>query len=88
MITKEKLTGIVRKSVEDAWYNRRSLNPVKEQTEIIVNGIMEQLNKPAVSKCEDIEREATCKHSDWIDLYYDSGDWYGRYCKDCGEFFE
>lgn len=56
MITKEKLTEIVQKSVEDAWYNRRSLNPVKEQTEIIVSGIMEQLNKPAVmpSVCNHI----------------------------------
>ena len=45
-------------------------------------------NKPAVSKCEEFEREASCKHSDWTDLYYSSGDYYGRYCNDCGEFFE
>ena len=88
MISKEKLTEIVQKSVEDAWYNRRSLNPVKEQTEIITNAIWEQLNKPDVSKCEGVELEASCKHSDWIDLYYSSGDIYGRYCSDCGEFFE
>ena len=50
MISKKKLTEIVQKSVEDAWYNRRSLNPVKEQTEIITNAIWEQLNKPAVNK--------------------------------------
>ena len=49
MISKEKLTEIVQKSVEDAWYNRRSLNPVKEQTEIITNAIWEQLNEPDVS---------------------------------------
>ena len=49
MISKEKLTEIVQKSVEDAWYNRRSLNPVKEQTEIISNAIWEQLNEPDVS---------------------------------------
>ena len=41
-----------------------------------------------VSKCESIEREHSCKHSDWVDLYYSSGDIYGRYCNDCGEFFE
>jgi len=52
MITKEKLTEIVQRSVEDAWYNRRSLDSVKEQTQIIVNGIMEQLNKPAISNNE------------------------------------
>ena len=45
-------------------------------------------NLPHVSKCEGIERETSCKHSDWIDLYYSSGDLYGRYCNDCGEFFE
>ena len=43
---------------------------------------------PQVSKCEEFEREASCKHSDWTDLYYSSGDYYGRYCNDCGEFFE
>ena len=37
---------------------------------------------------EKKEREASCKHSDWTDLYYSSGDYYGRYCNDCGEFFE
>ena len=45
-------------------------------------------NLPDVSKCEGIEREDSCKHTDWIDLYYSSGDIYGRYCRDCGEFFE
>ena len=43
---------------------------------------------PQVSESEDVEREASCKHSDWTDLYYSSGDYYGRYCNDCGEFFE
>ena len=52
MISKKKLTEIVQKSVEDAWYNRRSLNPVKEQTEIITNAIWEQLNEPVVSNNE------------------------------------
>lgn len=49
---------------------------------------VKKLNEPAVSKSEGIERETSCKHSDWIDLYYSSGDIYGRYCIDCGEFFE
>lgn len=55
-------------------------------TEALSN--VKKINEPAVSKCDGIERESSCNHSDWIDLYYDSGDWYGRYCKDCGEFFE
>ena len=37
---------------------------------------------------DGIEREASCNHSKWTDLYYSSGDYYGRYCNDCGEFFE
>ena len=37
---------------------------------------------------DGIEREASCNHSEWTDLYYSSGDYYGRYCNDCGEFFE
>ena len=65
----------------------RMVEVLNEKTEEYYSKV-KKLNEPAVSKCEDIEREATCKHSDWIDLYYDSGDWYGRYCKDCGEFFE
>ena len=62
-----------------------------EKVEMLIEFVSQQvkkLNEPAVSKCEEFEREASCKHSDWTDLYYDSGDWYGRYCKDCGEFFE
>ena len=85
MITKEKLTGIVRKSVEDAWYNRRSLNPVKEQTEIIVNGIMEQLNKPAVSKCEDVEREPAVCHP--VNGYKKVCSLINIECKECPLFY-
>ena len=50
--------------------------------------VVKLLTTPDVSKCGSIERETSCKHSDWIDLYYSSGDIYGRYCMDCGEFFE
>lgn len=34
------------------------------------------------------KNEPECKHNDWIDLYHSSGDFYGRYCKVCGEFIE
>lgn len=83
MISKEKLTEIVQKSVEDAWYNRRSVNPVKEQTEIITNAIWEQLNKPDVSKSDGIEREISvcdCKHS-----HYHIEEMAVVVCTDCGE---
>ena len=67
MISKEKLTEIVQKSVEDAWYNRRSLNPVKEQTEIITNAIWEQLNEPDVSvnEAEECEHTYQHEHTNW-----------------------
>ena len=51
-------------------------------------GFSKALSLFAVSKCDEFERETSCKHSDWTDLYYSSGDYYGRYCNDCGEFFE
>ena len=62
-----------------------------EKVEMLIEFVSQQvkkINEPAVSKCEEFEREASCKHSDWTDLYYSSGDYYGRYCNDCGEFFE
>ena len=56
----------------------------KESIHYAVDKIMRLLD---VSKSDGIEREA-CNHSEWTDLYYSSGDYYGRYCNDCGEFFE
>lgn len=58
-----------------------------EYAEELMNDIS-NLIEPAVSNNEGIELEAACKHSDWTDLYYSSGDYYGRYCNDCGYFFE
>ena len=71
----------------------QNMNAVAVREALIILEDLEDMlvktcNEPHVSKCEGIEREDSCKHSDWIDLYYNSGDWYGRYCKDCGEFFE
>jgi hypothetical protein len=42
---KEKLESIVRKSVEDVWYNRRSLNPVEEQTKALTDVIWSELEQ-------------------------------------------
>ena len=57
----------------------------KESIHYAVDKIMRLLD---VSKSDGIEREASCNHSKRTDLYYSSGDYYGRYCNDCGEFFE
>ena len=83
MISKEKLTEIVQKSVEDAWYNRRSLNPVKEQTEIITNAIWEQLNKPDVSNNE----VAVCPYCYGLGKCYDSatGEYECNMCNGTGQ---
>ena len=43
-----------------------------EKVEMLIEFVSQQvkkLNEPAVSKCDSIEREASCKHSDWTDLY-------------------
>ena len=71
----------------------QNMNAVAVREALIILEDLEDMlvktcNEPHVSKCESIERETSCKHSDWIDLYYSSGDLYGRYCNDCGEFFE
>lgn len=38
-MNKEEFRKIIRLSVEDVWYDRRSLNPVKEQTELLVEAL-------------------------------------------------
>lgn len=42
-MNKKELEEIVRKSVEDIWYNRRSLNPVEEQTKELTDKIWEKI---------------------------------------------
>lgn len=42
-VKKEDLETIVREVVEKIWYDRRSINPVEEQTEEITNGIYNKL---------------------------------------------
>ena len=36
ILAKEQFEAIVKSTCEDVWYGRRSLNPVKEQTDLIV----------------------------------------------------
>ncbi len=38
-MTKEDFTKIIKSSVEDVWIGRRSLNPMKEQTEMLVESL-------------------------------------------------
>ena len=45
-MTREELTTIIKASVEDVWYNRRSLNPIKEQTELLVEKLYPLLDNP------------------------------------------
>jgi len=45
-LTKEQFTAIIEDSVKDIWYGRRSINPVKEQTELLVEKLYPLMNKP------------------------------------------
>ena len=45
-LTKEQFTAIIEDSVKDVWYGRRSMNPVKEQTELLVEKLYPLMNKP------------------------------------------
>ena len=52
-MTKEKLEKIVREIVEDIWYNRRSTDPIEEQTRFLTDKIWEELTKtPSVPDSE------------------------------------
>ena len=45
-LTKEQFTAIIEDSVKDVWYGRRSMNPVKDQTELLVEKLYPLLNNP------------------------------------------
>ena len=49
-MTKSELKEIVQKATEEVWYNRRSLNPVEEQTELITEKLYEALILPVVGR--------------------------------------
>ncbi|MFW6225792.1 MAG: hypothetical protein ACOC3V_02385 [bacterium] len=49
---KDKLEEIIRKSVEDIWYNRRSMNPVEEQVKILTENIWYELTVEPKEKSE------------------------------------
>ena len=44
-LTKEQFTAIIEDSVKDVWYGRRSMNPVKEQTELLVEKLYPLMNR-------------------------------------------
>jgi hypothetical protein len=41
---KEKIREIVKKSLEEVWYNTRSMNPVEQQTEILTENLYNELS--------------------------------------------
>lgn len=43
MNNKDELREIVKNAVEDVWYNRRSLNPVEDQTNQLTDSIWSKL---------------------------------------------
>lgn len=45
---KEKLREIVKKSVEEVWFNRRSMNPVADQTEFLTEALHQALSMSGV----------------------------------------
>lgn len=55
-IKKQDIEVIVRQVVENTWYNRRSINPVEEQTEEITTNIYNKLMKLITSG-----EKQTCK---------------------------
>ena len=58
---KEKLREIVKKSVEEVWYNRRSMNPVEDQTELLTEALHQALSMSGVVV-------SPCDHSDTYPL--------------------
>ena len=55
-LTKEQFTAIIEDSVKDVWYGRRSMNPVKEQTELLVEKLYPLMNRqqPTAKGAEEI----------------------------------
>lgn len=53
---KEELKAIVKKATESVWYNRRSMNPVEEQTELITDVLFEALKQANGAE----KSESTC----------------------------
>lgn len=50
---KNQIREIVKKSVEDVWYNRRSMNPVEEQIELLTEALHQALSMSGVSDWRD-----------------------------------
>ena len=68
MRTPEEINNIIEALVEDVWYNRRSLNPVKEQSELIsgvVNNILKETWNEAIEEAaESVELFYRNPHDD------------------------
>ena len=74
-MTKEDLKDIISKEVEKVWYGRRSLDPVKEQTELLTDAIwgrlklhefIEKFN--GISRCDmGIGLPEYCEDGKWVE---------------------
>lgn len=49
VLTKEQFTAIIEDSVKDIWYGRRSMNPVKEQAELLVDKLYPLFDRAAIN---------------------------------------
>jgi recombinational DNA repair protein RecR len=58
---KSDLREIVKKSVEDVWYNSRSRNPVEDQIETLTESLFQALNnEPLCEYCKKPLENTTC----------------------------
>lgn len=54
---KNKLESIIRKSVEDVWYNRRSMNPIEDQIKELTENIWYELTAEPNEKNKEKEND-------------------------------
>ena len=62
MKTSEEIKEVIKNQVEDIWYNRRSINPVDEQTELLTDLCL-KIQVEAWN--EALERAANMVEMDW-----------------------
>jgi len=55
---KEDLRKIIKKEVEDVWYNRRSLNPVEDQTDRLTEKIWEAISNISWDELKDFKMDS------------------------------
>ncbi len=67
---KDKLRELIRDQVRDVWHNRRSMNPISEQTDLLTNALYPliesdlQLSMPSENEIEKKSIDLLKYHSD------------------------